>query len=259
MIKAMFTAATGMRAQQTRIDVISNNLANANTAGFKKSLANFEDLLYRTVEDATPSDGQLSRPTPLQIGSGSRLVSTTKVFTPGSIEETGQPLDLTISGKGFFQLTDINGNIVFSRDGNFKTDAAGQVVNSQGLRLEPAINVPQGADVTVGPDGQVYARVGDQQQTAVGTLQLVNFPNPAGLEAIGSNLLRETPASGAPITGQPGIDGLGRLTSGYLERSNVDVVTELVSLIISQRAYETNSRAISAADEMLTTVNQIVR
>lgn len=259
MIKAMFTAATGMRAQQTRIDVISNNLANANTAGFKKSLANFEDLLYRTVEDATPADGVLSRPTPLQVGSGSRLVSTTKVFTPGSLEETGQPLDLTISGNGFFQLTDINGNQVFSRDGNFKTDAQGQVVNSQGLRLEPAIQVAPGAAVTVGPDGSVYARVGDEQQTNVGQIQLVNFPNPAGLEAVGGNILRETPASGAAVQGQPGVDGLGRLTSGYLERSNVDVVTELVSLIISQRAYETNSRAISAADEMLTTVNQIVR
>ncbi|MEZ6195515.1 MAG: flagellar basal-body rod protein FlgG [Planctomycetota bacterium] len=259
MIKALFTAATGMRAQQTRIDVISNNLANVNTTGFKKSLASFEDLIYTTPQDATPASGAISRPTALQVGSGARLVSTTKVFTPGQLEETGQPLDLVIGGPGFFKLTDINNNTVYSRDGNFKVDADGNVVNSAGLRLAPALTVPAGADVTVGPDGQVFARVGDEAQSQIGQIELANFPNPAGLEAIGSNILRETEASGAAISANPGLDGLGRLQSGYLERSNVDVVSELVGLIIAQRAYETNSRAISAVDEMLTTVNQIVR
>lgn len=258
MLKSLFTAATGMRAQQTRIDVIANNLANVNTSGFKKSLVNFEDLLYTTIQGASQGENQ-SRPTPLQIGAGSRLVSTSKVFSQGVIERTDRALDLVISGEGFFKLSDINGNAVYSRDGNFNVDAIGQIVSGQGLKIEPAVTVPDGATVNVEADGRILAKVGDGPTQEIGRIALVNFANPAGLESAGGNVMRETDASGAPIEGTPGSLGLGSIQSGALERSNVDVVSELVNLIISQRAYETNSRAISAADEMLTTVNQIVR
>ncbi|HGY91753.1 MAG TPA: flagellar basal-body rod protein FlgG [Planctomycetes bacterium] len=254
MIKALFTAATGMRAQQTRIDVIANNLANVNTTGFKKSQANFEDLLYSNMGDAGTQ-----KPAALQIGAGSRLVSTTKVFAPGVLEETGRALDLVITGNGFFQLQDINGGTVYTRDGNFHADSNGDVVNSQGLKLVPSINVPAGATLAIAADGTISARVGDQAATQLGQLQLVNFRNPAGLDSTGGNLLRETAASGTPTTGTPGQNGYGTIVQGFLERSNVDVVNELVSLIVSQRAYETNSRAISSADQMLTTVNQILQ
>ena len=258
MLKALFTAATGMRAQQTRIDVIANNLANVNTTGFKKSLANFKDLVYTTRQEA--SKGQsLSRPTALQVGSGASLVSTTKVFTPGVIEETGQPLDMVIEGQGFFELEDIDGSPVYSRDGNFKLDAEGSIVNSDGYRLANIGTVEPGASISVSPEGEINARVGSAAPTLVGQIQLSNFPNPAGLDALGNNLLKATEASGSAFTGSPGSgQGLGRIQSGYLERSNVEVVSELVNLIVSQRAYETNSRAISAADDMLTTVNQII-
>lgn len=260
MIKALFTAATGMRAQQRRIDVIANNLANVNTTGFKKSQVNFEDLLYNNIEDAgsTNSSGSL-RPSGLQIGSGTRLVSTSKVFTTGNLEETGSPLDLVISGQGFFQVEDLSGNIVFTRDGNFKPDALGNLVNSQGLKLSPGITVPPQASVSVDQSGAISAAVGNAPATNIGNVQIANFPNPAGLEALGGNLLKETVASGAAVLGNPGDEGFGSILSSFLERSNVEVVSELVNLIVSQRAYETNSRAISAADEMLTTANQIIR
>ena len=254
MIKALFTAATGMRAQQTRIDVIANNLANVNTTGFKKSQTNFEDLLYSNLGDAGTQ-----KPHSLQIGAGSRLVSTNKVFAPGVLEETGRPLDMVITGNGFFQLQDISGATVYTRDGNFSIDSTGQVVNSQGLKLQPNITVPEGATLAVAGDGTLTAKVGDQPATQLGQLQLVNFPNPSGLESFGGNLYRETVASGAATTGTPGSDGFGSMVQGFLERSNVEVVSELVGLIVSQRAYETNSKAISSADEMLTTVNQIIR
>ncbi|MCA9323336.1 MAG: flagellar basal-body rod protein FlgG [Planctomycetes bacterium] len=254
MIKALFTAATGMRAQQTRIDVIANNLANVNTTGFKKSQANFEDLLYSNLGDAGNN-----RPSSIQVGAGSRLVSTSKVFAPGNLEETGRSLDMVITGNGFFQLTDIGGGTVYTRDGNFHVDSNGDVVSAEGLRLQPAFNVPEGATVAVSGDGTVTARVGDQATTTVGQLTLANFPNPSGLDSIGGNLYRETAASGAATTGTPGSNGIGGMVQGFLERSNVEVVNELVNLIVSQRAYETNSKAISSADEMLTTVNQILR
>ena len=261
MIKALFTAATGMRAQQARIDVIANNLANVNTTGFKKSNTAFEDLLYSTLQDPGAQNGDGStRPAGLQIGAGARLVSTSKVFTNGVLEETGRPLDLVVTGPGFFKLTDLAGGTVYTRDGNFSIDATGALVNSLGLKLDPPITVPPGAEVSVSIDGTVTARIqGEENSQNVGQILLANFPNPAGLDSIGSNMMRETAASGAVIEGTPGSDGLGGLSQGFLEKSNVEVVNELVNLIVSQRAYETNSRAISAADEMLTTVNQIVR
>ncbi len=258
MIKALFTAATGMKAQQTRIDVIANNLANVNTTGFKKSQVNFEDLLYSTIRDPNEQTKEGLRPAGLQIGSGSRLVSTSKVFTPGVLEETGQPLDLVITGPGFFQLQSISGETIYTRDGNFGIDRDGNVVNSQGLRLIPNLTVPQNATVAVGQDGFVSAIVG-QVSSQIGQIQLVNFANPAGLSSEGGNVLKQSGASGPPIQGNPGAAGFGTIVGGFLEKSNVEVVNELVGLITSQRAYETSSKAISAADEMLTTVNQILR
>jgi flagellar basal-body rod protein FlgG len=260
VIKALYTAATGMRANQTRIDVIANNLANVNTTGFKKSTVNFQDLLYSTLEQpgAQNADGT-ARPTGLQIGAGARLVSSAKVFTPGVLEQTGRELDLTISGDGFFKFQDLAGNPVYSRDGNLHVDAAGQVVNSDGLRLDPAITVPAQAALAISPDGTITSKVGNEAESTIGQLQLSNFPNPAGLESLGGNMMRATIASGAEVASSPGQSGAGSIIQGFLERSNVEVVDELVDLITSQRAYEINSRAIKAADEMLTTVNQVAQ
>ena len=260
MIKALFTAATGMQAQQTRIDVISNNIANVNTTGFKKSVPHFQDLLYSTLidPDARNADGS-TRPTGFQVGSGARLISTSRIYTPGVLQNTGRDLDLAISGDGFFRLNDLSGNSVYTRDGAFTVDAQGQMVNSQGLRLDPGIRIDAGARVSIAPDGTVSAKVGDSPATEVGRIEVVRFPNPAGLETVGQNLVQETVASGREIPGNPGEDGFGTLTQGFLEGSNVEVVDELVNLITSQRAYEINSRAISAADQMLTTVNNIIQ
>ena len=259
MIKALFTAATGMKAQQTRIDVIANNIANVNTTGFKKSTTNFEDLLYsnRETPGTQNADGS-TRPTGLQIGSGARIVNTAKVFTPGSLEETGRNLDMVIAGNGFFKLTDLAGGSVYTRDGNLHLDSLGQVVTSSGLKLDPPITVPPGSSVGVSADGTFNARIGDQPATTIGRVQLATFQNPSGLESVGGNLLRETAASGTETPGNPGDEGYGTIIQGFIERSNVDVVTELVNLIVSQRAYEMNSRAISSADEMLSTVNNIL-
>jgi flagellar basal-body rod protein FlgG len=186
------------------------------------------------------------------------LVSSSKIYTPGVLEETGNPLDLVITGQGFFQMQGINGDTIYSRDGNFGVDRDGNVVNSQGLKLIPNLTVPANATVAVGQDGFVTASVGNTS-SQIGQIQLVNFANASGLDSRGGNVVRESDASGAPITGNPGDDGFGSLVAGFLEKSNVEVVNELVGLITSQRAYETSSKAISAADEMLTTVNQILR
>ncbi len=258
MIKALFTAATGMKAQQTRIDVIANNLANVNTTGFKKSQVNFEDLLYSTLRDPNEQTKNGLRPSGLQIGSGSRLVNTSKIYTPGVLEETGNPLDLVVTGAGFFQLQSISGDTVYTRDGNFGIDRDGNIVNSQGLKLIPNLTVPQNATISVGADGFVTSTVGNTS-SQIGQIQLVNFANPSGLDAKGGNVMRLSDASGTALTGNPGTIGFGSIVSGFLEKSNVEVVNELVGLITSQRAYETSSKAISAADDMLTTVNQILR
>ena len=258
MIKALFTAATGMKSQQQRIDVIANNLANVNTTGFKKSQVNFEDLLYSTIRSANESTENGIRPAGLQIGSGSRLINTTKIFSPGVLEDTGNPLDLVITGSGLFQLEDLAGNTVYTRDGNFGQDRDGNLVNSQGLRVIPNITIPQNAVIAVSSDGTVTATVGETS-SQLGTIQLATFTNPAGLESAGGNIFRLTDASGDAITGNPGDEGFGGISAGALEKSNVEVVNELVGLIVSQRAYESSSKAISAADEMLTTVNQILR
>jgi flagellar basal-body rod protein FlgG len=263
MIRALFTAATGMIGQQLNVDTIANNLANVNTTGFKKSRVHFQDLIYETLKPAgtETADGQII-PEGIQVGHGVRPSSIAKIFTPGSFIQTGNQMDLAIEGEGFFQIQLPDGTTAYTRDGNFKIDANGQVVTSDGYLLEPALTVPQDfTQIIVNSDGFVAAMVGGQQQPAnVGQIELVRFVNPAGLDArLGRNLLLETGASGAPIPGQPGLDGLGTLEQGFLEGSNVQVVEEMISLITAQRAYEANSRVITTSDEMLQTANQIRR
>lgn len=259
MIKAMYTAASGMQAQQTELDVIANNLANVQTAGFKRSMTHFEDLLYTTLQQpgAVNSDG--SGMAGAQIGSGSRLVSTTKVFTTGTMSQTGGNLDFAIQGDGFFELQGLGGGRVFTRDGRFFKDANGDLVTAQGLKLVPNIKIPQEAvriDVTA--DGTVSFQNGETTQE-IGKLQLIRFVNPAGLSSLGNNLYEVTANSGDPQSVQPGTEGAGTLMQGMSERSNVDVASELISLILAQRAFETNSKAIRVADEMLSTSNNLSR
>ena len=260
-MKAMYTAATGMDAQTTRIDTIANNLANANTTGFKKSQADFADLMYETLRQPGGARTQeTAMPTGLQVGSGVKPVSTLKVFSQGSVKNTGGELDMAISGSGFFQVEGPNGQTYYTRDGNFRVNSDGEVVNSQGYRLYPPVSVPNDAvAVEVGSDGTVSAvSAEDRTQTEIGTIQLANFVNPAGLSSEGGNMYRETSASGPPETGVPGQNGLGEIRQGYLEESNVDVVSELVDLISAQRTYELNSKVVKAGDRVLQSTNYLV-
>jgi len=263
MIKAMYTSATGMKVQQTNVDVIANNLANVNTTGYKRNQVEFQDLLYLTLNKPGTSTAQGSpAPNGFQIGSGARLGAISKVFSTGTFEETKNPLHVAIEGDGFFQVTLPDGGTVYTRDGSFAIDADGQMVTGEGFQIEPAINVPQDATaIRIGVDGtvSVVTAGNPNNATEAGQLQLVRFVNPSGLENLGSNLLRETSASGTPTTTTPGSDGTGLLRQGFLERSNVEVVNELVNLITAQRAYEVNSRVIRTSDTMLSTVNQIIR
>ena len=259
MIKAMYTAAAGMNAQQTEVDVIANNLANVNTNGFKRSQTNFEDLLYVTMRQPGSPVSNGSTMIGLQVGSGARLVSTSKVFTAGTLLETSRPLDIAITGEGFFELAGLNGERFFTRDGHFNLDANGAIVNAAGLKLQPEITIPPNAqDLSIAADGTISYTIDDTQQQA-GQLTIVRFVNSAGLSSNGQNLFRLTGSSGDPVTEIPGQNGAGELRQGMIERSNVDVATELIELIIAQRAYEVNSKAISSSDEMLGTVNNMVR
>lgn len=252
MIRALWTAGTGMVAQQTNLDVISNNLANVNTTGFKKSRAEFQDLMYQTLRQAGAATGPDTQvPSGTQIGHGARLVATQKLNLQGSFQNTGNDYDLAIEGDGFFQVTMPDGTLSYTRDGNFKKDSQGRVVTAEGYVLEPAITVPDNATaITVSSDGRVTATTpaGDQD---LGQITLARFINPAGLDSSGHNLLKETSASGAPIVGNPGADGTGTLMQQYVEMSNVQVVEEMVNMIVAQRAYEVNSKAIQTADDML--------
>lgn len=264
MQTSLFTAATGMRAQQMYVDNIANNLANVNTTGFRRSRLDFQDLFYNTlVTSGAETVTGYRMPSGLQIGSGVRHVSTTRIFTQGLPQSTGGRLDLMINGAGFFQITHPGRNqTVYTRDGSFRVNEQGQIATAEGFLLSPQISIPAGTtDITIGSDGTVTATPGSNpdQRTTVGRIQLVTFPNPAGLEAIGHNLYAQTPASGTATTGDPGSNGLGELQQGFLEGSNVDVVQELVNLIIAQRAYEVNSRAIRTSDNMLEQVNNLAR
>ena len=261
MIKSLFTLSTGMKAQQTYLDNVSNNLANINTPGFKRSQVNFQDLLYSNeAKPGSEAGSGIEIPTGLQIGSGVRLNSTTKVFTPGVQINTGSPFDFSIQGEGFFKIIMPDGTDAYTRDGSFRLSGQGEVVTSDGLKITPSITVPDDAtNVTVGHDGTVNVQLPDGTITNVGQIELVKFVNPGGLESRGRNLMRETPASGSPTIGTPGEQGVGEVLQGFLEGSNVETVTELVNLITAQRAYEVNSRGIRAADDMLRSAASIVR
>jgi flagellar basal-body rod protein FlgG len=257
----MSTAASGMKAQQTNIDTIANNLANVNTAGFKRSQAEFQDLLYEiTATGGTlRGEGRVS-PARIEIGHGVKLVGTNKDFTHGSIVSTENPLDLMIEGDGFFQVRLPDDTIAYTRDGSFKLDAERNIVTSAGYRLEPPVTLPLDAvEVSISREGVISVRLQGESSTVdeVGQIELTRFPNAAGMSARGGNLYLESPASGQPLLGLPGLDGMGEISSGYLEMSNVDTVHELVNMIAAQRAYELNSRTIAIADEMLQTVNRL--
>ncbi len=253
MLRALATAAAGMEAQQTKLDVTSNNIANVSTAGFKKSRAEFADLMYQTLRPAgAPTGAGTTAPGALEVGLGVRVVSTQRMQGQGAMQQTNNPLDVAVNGNGFFQITMPSGETAYTRDGSFKMNAEGQLVTSEGYLVGDGIAIPPSAEVAIAADGTVSALVaGEAQPQVVGQLQLANFANPAGLAAIGGSLLKETAASGAAIVGAPGADGAGPLIQGEIEGSNVNVVTEMIDLISGQRAYEVNSRVIKAADEML--------
>ncbi len=254
MNQSLWVAKTGLDAQQTRMSVIANNLANANTTGFKRGRAVFEDLLYQNVRQVGAQASQTTQlPTGLNLGTGVRLVATDKLFTQGNSIETGNALDLEIEGRGFFQVVLPDGTLGYTRDGSFHTDSQGQIVDAGGNALQPAITIPADAQsITIGTDGVVSVTTpGASTPTQVGTIQLADFVNPNGLQPIGKNLYVESAASGSPQTGNPGLNGLGALHQGALESSNINIVEELVNMIEAQRAYEMNSKAISATDRML--------
>lgn len=261
MLRSLSVAATGMEAQQLNIDIISNNLANVNTTGFKKSRGDFQDLLYQTVIPAgTPSSGSTQAPTGIQVGMGVRSVAVQKIFTQGEYQQTGNSLDIAIEGDGFYQINQPNGVVAYSRAGAFKLDSEGRIVNSDGYPIEPNITIPSTAkSITIGVSGIVSITNADGSVADVGQIELAKFLNPAGLNSIGKNLYLPTPSSGEAITGVPGEEGLGTISQGFLEMSNVNVVQEMVNMIVAQRAYEVNSKAIQASDEMLQKANDLKR
>jgi flagellar basal-body rod protein FlgG len=262
MIRALYTAATGMEAQQLNVDVIANNLANVNTTGFKRSRADFQDLLYQTLkEPGGLATGTTQIPTGIQVGLGVKPAAVGRVYLQGDFNQTSNPLDVAIQGDGLFQITLADGSLAYQRGGAFKLDSTGSVVTSDGDAVTPQITIPQGAQaISIGNDGTVTVKLpGQSAASQVGQIQTVRFANPAGLRALGHNLFTETDTSGTPQLGTPGQDGFGELAQGSLEGSNVSVVEELVAMISGQRAYEINSRAISAADDMLRTAAAITR
>ena len=258
MDASMWVAKTGLDAQQTRMNVISNNLANVNTTGFKRDRAVFGDLLYQNVRQAGgQTDATSQAPTGLMLGTGVRVVATEKMHAQGNMVNSQNPLDVAIAGEGFFQIAQADGTIAYSRDGNFKLSSTGQLVTSNGALLQPAITVPTTASsITIGRDGTVSIELAAGGQQVLGQLQIARFVNPSGLQSMGQNLMKETPASGTPQVLKPGQTGAGTLMQGTLEASNVNVVEEMVNMIETQRAYEINSKAISAVDGMLKYINQ---
>ncbi len=263
MIRALYSAGSGMTAQQMSIDNIANNLANANTTGFKARRTQFQDLLYQNyLQPGAAAGSQTIVPSGLQVGMGTRPSANSIVFTQGSFTETDNPLDLVIQGKGFFQIQTPNGQTAYTRSGNFQLDKNGAIVDANGNPLQPQITIPaQAQTITIAADGTVsYTQPGQTATTIAGQIQLANFVNPGGLNSIGNGLFMPTDASGDPIVGTPGgQDGMGTLQQGYLESSNVSVVQEFVNMISSQRAYEASTKVVKAADEMYQQVNNITQ
>ena len=258
MDASMWIAKTGLDAQQTRMSVISNNLANVNTTGFKRDRANFEDMLYQNLRQPGAQVGaDAQAPTGLMLGTGVRIVATEKNHTQGSLVNTKNALDLAVQGEGFFQIAQADGTVAYTRDGSFKLSSTGQLVTANGAALQPAITIPPNvASISIGQDGTVSVEAaGGGGAQVLGQIQLARFANPAGLQSMGQNLLKETTVSGAPVVGQAGQAGSGQLMQGALEASNVNVVEEMVNMIETQRAYEINSKAISAVDGMLRFLN----
>ncbi len=259
-MRALSIAATGMQAQQTNVEVISNNIANVSTTGFKRGMAEFEDLLYQNVTrvGTESSEAGTILPTGMQLGLGVRSSGVTRVTTQGTLTQTDNQLDLAINGRGYFGIKLPSGDTAYTRDGTFKPSATGQIVNNEGYPVEPGITVsPSATAVTINASGQVIETAANGKQTTVGQLELFTFPNEPGLEAQGGNDFKETDASGAPVQGAPGSPGFGTIQQGYVEASNVNVVQEMTNLITAQRAYEMNSKVIEAADQMMQTTTQI--
>ncbi len=260
MIRSLWISKTGMEAQQTQLDTISHNLANVSTNGFKRGHVVFEDLIYQNLRQAgANSSEQTQLPTGLQVGLGVRPVATARIFSQGNLQQSTNPLDVAVRGNGFFAVQMPDGTTAYTRDGSFQVDAQGQLVTNNGYTVQPGITIPAGAQsVTIGSDGTVsVALAGQAQPQSIGQLQLVSFVNPAGLDPKGQNLFAETAASGTPNAGTPGQNGLGSLQQGFVETSNVNVVEELVAMIQTQRAYELNSKAIQASDQMLQKLGQL--
>ena len=260
MIRSLWIAKTGLDAQQTQMDVVANNLANVSTNGFKRSRAVFEDLLYQTIrQPGAQSSQQTQLPSGLQIGTGVRPVAAERIFTQGNLQQTGNQLDVAIQGAGFFQVLMPDGTTSYTRDGSFQTNNQGQLVTSNGFPIQPALTIPGNAiTVTIGTDGVVtVTQPGVANPVQVGSLQMATFINPAGLQSLGSNLYQETASSGTPSTTVPGTNGSGTLNQNYVETSNVNVVEEMVNMIQTQRAYEINSKSITASDQMLQKLSQM--
>jgi flagellar basal-body rod protein FlgG len=262
MLRALYTAASGMEAQQLNIDTIAHNLANVNTGGFKQRRTQFQDLLYQDVRSAgTANTASTEIPVGLQIGLGTKPVASEMIFTQGDFSSTNNPLDLVIEGQGFFQVRQPSGQLAYTRNGNFHMNREGALVTSDGDLLDPQITIPSDqVGITIGADGTVsVVQAGQTQPQQVGKIEIALFQNPAGLQAVGKNLFTPTQGSGDAVTGTPGENGLGTLLSGFTEQSNVSVVEEMVNMIVSQRAYEANSKVIRTADEMFSQANNIAR
>jgi flagellar basal-body rod protein FlgG len=260
MIRSLWIAKTGLQAQQVQMDVISNNLANVGTNGFKRSRAVFEDLLYQNIQQAGAQTSQQTQlPTGLQLGTGVQPIATERLFSQGNLTQTGNNTDIAINGSGFFQITLPNGQLAYTRDGGFQINNVGQLVTANGYLLQPSITIPPNAqNLTVGTDGTVSINIANSTAiTSIGTIQIATFVNPAGLSSIGHNLYSETNGSGAAIIGKAGSNGAGSLSQGFVETSNVNVVEELVNMIQTQRAYEINSKAVTASDQMLQKIAQM--
>ncbi len=256
MMRSLWTAASGMIGQQFNIDTVSNNLSNVNTTGFKRNRADFEDLLYQTQRTAgTPATERTLVPVGVQVGHGVKVMGTQKMHLQGSLQQTGVVTDLAVEGEGFFRVMNFDGSFAYTRDGSFQVDSNGQLVTSNGLRVMPEVILPEGfirESLSVSQDGQITVMVpGSDDPLLVGQMELYRFVNPVGLSAVGGNLFRESAASGTAIAGQPGFDGMGQTMHRFLEMSNVSVVSEMVNMIVAQRAYEMNSRSIQTSDSML--------